>query len=186
MNLTPIPKPQVLDPDRPLRHTHEPMGGGDHRSDVEVLEQALHDSCAYAQQLWDRLDATRHYLVESLTDQPPASAAPTGRDDEDGWQNWMTTFAAITSELCGPHGDSGYGTWLASHEAHEHRDRTVPAPALGAPPTQGATERDDTTAHSVSTIRHDERGTSKVRAVLVLALVVRTLTRRQLAATPQK
>jgi hypothetical protein len=136
MSLQTIPKPQVLDPDRPLHHTHEPMGAGDHRNDLEMLHQALHDSCAYAQQLWDRLDATREYLVASLTDNPPASASPTGRDDEAGWQNWMTAVAAITSDLCGPLGDSGHGAWVARHEALQHRETSLNASIDSAGTTQ--------------------------------------------------
>lgn len=131
MDALPIPKPQVLDPDRLLRDDREHQFTQDHRARAEVLDIALHESCAYAQQLWDDLDAVRQYLLDSLppdphtsTDPVHAGASPTGPEDEQGWQKWTTAFAAVTSVLCGPHGDSGFGMSRARQEAQ--RRRTVP------------------------------------------------------------
>jgi hypothetical protein len=105
--------------------TGEPNFTEDDRPRAELLDIALHESCAYADQLWNHLNAVRQYLLDSLPPDPPTAtptateptatepvvtgAAPTGPADEQGWQNWMTAFAAVTSVLCGPHGDSGFG-----------------------------------------------------------------------------
>lgn len=126
-----IPKPQVLDPDRPLR----PRGthlGVDERPREEVLDIALHESCAYAQQLWDQLDAIRTYLLDSLPPEPhepgshpkQTSASPTGPNDERGWSAWIDAFGAVSSVLCGAHGDDGLGVERAREAAQ--RRRTFP------------------------------------------------------------
>ena len=124
MHLIPIPTPHVLNPDRLLANDRGGFGtADDHKSRADLLDKALQDSCAYAQQLWDNLDAVRHYLMDSLPPDPrppgphrSPSAAPTGPDDEQGWENWIAAFASVTSVLCGPHGDSGLGL-------HEHAER---------------------------------------------------------------
>jgi hypothetical protein len=151
MKALPIPKPHVLDPDRLLRDNREHQVIQDHRARAELLDTALHESCAYAAQLWDNLNAIRQYLLDSLPPDPHAAtnavaigAAPTGPDDEPGWQNWMSAFAAITSMLCGPHGDSGFGLSRAREEAQRRRM----APPTEAPqaghaedePSRGPTE----------------------------------------------
>jgi len=127
-----IPKPQVLDPNRLLRDDRERQFSKDHRTRAEVLEIALHESCAYAQQLWDDLNAMRQYLLDSLPPDPhitagpiAIAAAPTGPDDEQGWQDWITAFAAVTSALCGPNGDSGFGLSRAREEAQRRRTSIV-------------------------------------------------------------
>lgn len=126
-----IPKPEVLDPDRPLRHGAAQLTGDD-RPETELLTNALHESCEYAQQLWDDLDAIRQYLLDSLPPDPrapgehaTASASPTGPDDEQGWQNWINAFAEVASVLCGPHGDSGFGLSRAQQEAQIRRTAPV-------------------------------------------------------------
>lgn len=122
--MQPIPTPQVLDPDRILADER-----GDftvhHHTREELLDEALHATCSYAQQLWHDLNAMRAYLLDSLPPDPrapgphpTASASPTGPDDDTGWNNWITTYAAATSVLCGPNGDSGYGLSEARREAH--------------------------------------------------------------------
>ena len=126
MTALPIPKPQVLDPDRLLRDDRERQFSKDRRTRADVLEIALHESCAYAQKLWDDLNAMRQYLLDSLppatyTTAGPVATAPTGPDDEPGWENWITAFAAVTSALCGPHGDSGFGLRRAHEEAQLRR-----------------------------------------------------------------
>src|SRR5579885_370591 len=106
----PIPVPQAIDPDRPLRD-RDPHLIYDPKPEAELLQAALHESCDYERQLWDILNATRTYLLNSVPtfnpDQPghAGGARPTGRDDEQGWQDWIDAYAAITSVLCGPHGD---------------------------------------------------------------------------------
>lgn len=108
-----VPKPQVLDPDRILGDEREEMTLEEHRDRARELDAALKDSCAYAQQLWDRLNGLRTYLVNSLP-QPRLStdalggASPTGPDDEAGWHAWIEAYAEATSILAGPHGDSGF------------------------------------------------------------------------------
>lgn len=126
-----IPEPQVLDPDRPLRHRGTEFTEDD-RPEAELLSKALHESCEYAQQLWDDLNAMRQYLLDSLPPDPrapgahtTASASPTGPDDEQGWQNWINAFAEVASVLCGPHGDSGFGLSRARDEAQIRRSAPV-------------------------------------------------------------
>lgn len=46
-----------------------------------------------------------------------ACASPRGGDDGDGWAKWADAYAAITSVLAGPHGDSGLGRQEAVREA---------------------------------------------------------------------
>lgn len=125
-DITFIPRPEVLDPDRPLRR-HGTELFEDDRPEVEVLRQALEDSCAYASQLWQTLDEIREYLLVSL---PPDAAtagagrlgaSPAGPDDEQGWQAWIQAFATTTSVLCGPRGDGGFGLGRAHQEARSRR-----------------------------------------------------------------
>lgn len=136
----PIPKPQLLDPHRPI---HEDRG--------DSVEHALSESCAYANMLWDNLDTVRHYLLASLPTDPHApgaetrtSASPTGPGDDEGWHQWMRTFADVTSVLCGPHGDSGFGLERAAEEA-QHRRTSPAATAAWA----GNAENDPNTAPTV-------------------------------------
>lgn len=142
----PIPEPELLDPNRMLTDDRDDMSLVEHRTRAKLLAQALEDSCRYAQQLWHELDAARGYLLRSLPDDPQrpdasrTATAPTGPDDEQGWADWIATFAAVTSVLCGPHGDSGFGADQARSEAHARRNAPVPvvpparsAPAAGRP-----------------------------------------------------
>jgi len=123
-----IPKPELLNPDRVDRDDREEFTGEDHRSQAQLLAKALGESCAYAEQLWDQLNMTRAYLLESLPPDPrtpgahrTASASPTGPGDERGWERWVNTFANTTSVLCGAHGDSGFGLSRAREEAQLRR-----------------------------------------------------------------
>ncbi|ACV76807.1 hypothetical protein [Nakamurella multipartita] len=124
-NITDIPRPAVLDPHRPLRR-HGTELFADNRPEAEVLRQALEDSCAYADQLWQTLNYLREYLMLSLPPESTATgagrmgASPYGPDDDEGWQAWMQAFAATTSVLCGPNGDGGFGFSRARLEA-QHR-----------------------------------------------------------------
>jgi len=125
----PIPTPQVLDPDRMLANDRGGFGtADDDKSRADLLDKALEDTCAYAQQLWQNLDAVRQYLFDSLPSdprspgpRPSASASPTGPDDEKGWDNWIAAYASITSVLCGPQGDSGFGLREARGAAQDRR-----------------------------------------------------------------
>lgn len=137
-----IPAPQVLDPNRPFGHNADTELTADNRSRAELLSIALQESCGYAQQLWDNLNALRQYLLDSLPPDPHIShattatgAAPTGPYDDQGWQHWINAFAATTSVLCGPHGDSGFGLSSARLEAQQRRAIPVP-PAVAAPSNQ--------------------------------------------------
>lgn len=115
MELQPIDKPQLLDPNRIV----DPNRGNmtvDHESAAKELREALEATAEYGQELWGHLVAVRHYLMESLPPDPGAAgphtqlgAHPTGPDDTDGWQRWVDVYASVTSVLAGPHGDSGYG-----------------------------------------------------------------------------
>jgi hypothetical protein len=126
-----IAKPGLLDPDRPL-HDLGPRLTLDDRPDTELLAGALRESCEYAGQLWENLNAMRQYLLDSLPPDPrqpgphtTAGASPTGPDDDTGWNDWVAAFAAITSALCGPHGDSGFGLSRAKEEAQLRRSAPV-------------------------------------------------------------
>jgi hypothetical protein len=121
--MQPIPTPELLDPDRRIINDADNFTV-DHETRAHALDEALHHTCAYAQQLWHHLDAMRGYLLTSLPPDPhspgphpTASASPTGPDDDTGWDNWITAYAAVTSALCGPHGDSGYGLSEGRREA---------------------------------------------------------------------
>jgi hypothetical protein len=151
MDALPIPKPQVLDPHRLLVNDEDDFTAN-HEARAALLQRALETSCSYADQLWDDLNAMRQYLLDCLPPDPHTTtglvatgAAPTGPDDEQGWQNWMNAFAAVTSVLCGPHGDSGFGLSRARQEAQLRRDVPVsparpsatpdaPRPAPGTTP----------------------------------------------------
>ncbi len=129
-----IPLPNVLDPDRLLTNTRGNMTGEEHEQRANLLQDQLRESCDYAQQLWHRLDQVRAYLIESS---PPSSvqpgtadrrgAHPTGPDDDEGWQAWIDAYAAVTSVLTGPRGDSGYGQDQGRDEARLRRTATRPA-----------------------------------------------------------
>jgi hypothetical protein len=123
-----IPKPELLDPDRVDRDDREDFTPEDHRSQARLLAKALGESCAYADQLWEQLNAVRGYLLASLPPDPrtpgphrSTAASPTGPDDDAGWQNWIDAFAGTTSVLCGSHGDSGFGLSRAREEARLRR-----------------------------------------------------------------
>ena len=124
--LADIPVPEVLDAGRPLR-PHGTEVVEDDRPDAEVLRQALDQSCAYGQQLWAELNRTRAYLLEILPPVLPdrrsrrADAPPDGPDDDARWQSWMDSFAAVTSALCGPAGDGGFGRERARQEVQWRR-----------------------------------------------------------------
>ncbi len=132
--MQPIPQPELLDPDRMLSTDRDDMTADEHRSRANELASALEDSCHYAQQLWQQLQQVREYLVRALPDDPQRPearrtvTAPAGPEDEAGWHDWIGTYAAVTSVLCGPNGDSGF----SADEAREHARarRAAPVPVL--------------------------------------------------------
>ena len=96
-----IPRPDILNPDRLKSNERSEMTLEEHRSRARLLDNALHESCDYAQQLWERLDALRQYLVDMLPPQPTEGVAlgaahPTGADDEQGWWDWRNAYAGVT------------------------------------------------------------------------------------------
>jgi hypothetical protein len=123
----PVPRPHVLDPDRDLDNDRGDFTA-DHVTRAALLQDALKVSCSYGQQLWSTLDDVRRYLFESLPPDPRspgphprAGASPTGPDDDAGWDNWIATYSSVTSALCGPQGDSGYGLHEARRAAQDRR-----------------------------------------------------------------
>lgn len=128
--MQPIPKPHILDPARILDNDRGDFTA-DHKARAELLGAALHETCEYAQHLWDDLNSMRKYLLDSLPSDPRepgphrASATPSGPDDDQGWQNWIDAFAEVTSVLCGPHGDSGFGLGRARQEAQLRRNAPI-------------------------------------------------------------
>jgi hypothetical protein len=183
-----IPKPELLDPDRVDRDDREDMSAEDHRSQAKLLAKALEESCGYATQLWEQLDEVRGYLLASLPPDPrmpgpkdTASASPTGPDDEEGWQRWITTFASTTSALCGAHGDSGFGLSRAKEEAQVRRSAPIMALRHRYPqqPESAAQPEPQVTATTTSTARQSDKwGKVKlVGAVITAALAIRGLRR---------
>jgi len=134
----PIPEPELLDASRMLTDDRDDFTITEHRNRANMLADALQDSCRYAQQLWHELDDVRRYLLRCLPDDPQrpdarrTATAPTGPDDDAGWSDWIATYAAVTSVLCGPHGDSGFGAEQARHEAYQRRVAPVPVVPDGA------------------------------------------------------
>lgn len=188
-----IPKPELLDPDRVDRDDREEMSGADHRSQAQLLAKALGDSCAYADQLWEQLDEVRAYLLASLPPDPrtpgskgTASASPTGPDDEDGWQRWITTFASTTSVLCGSHGDSGFGLSRAKEEAHLRRSAPVLALQHKYPPpaSAAAAPAESTTVGAEATEQKNSKWAAAklAGAIITAALAIRGLRRAPRAA----
>lgn len=113
--IQPIEKPELLDPDRVLDPNRDDFTV-DHESAAKELRDALEKTSHYAQQLWDRLDAVRHYLRFMLPPDPRSAgphtqvgARPTGPDDTDGWSKWVDIYGSVVSVMAGPHGDSGFG-----------------------------------------------------------------------------
>lgn len=190
MDVQPIPAPELLDPDRPLR-SHGSQFTQDERPKSEVLRDALKDSCEYAQQLWNTLDQVRGYLLESLPPDPhlpqpdpptpqATSASPTGPDDEQGWQNWMTAFASVTSVMCGPHGDSGFGLGQARQEAQRRRAIPLAAPSepaaqSGPAPTEDEPARQEHQAGATEAPDSPRRKQSPIRVASMAALAVLAL-----------
>ena len=137
--VTSMQPPAVLDPDRPLSDNREGMGEAEPHP-MRQLHAALEDSCAYAQQLWHRLDEVREYLIESAPQNPRAtagpprrSATPLGPDDHDGWGRWHAMYAGVLTTLLGPHADGGFGEQEASRE---ERDRRLPSEVPHDLPTE--------------------------------------------------
>jgi hypothetical protein len=125
----PIPQPDLLDPDRLTTNERSDMTADEHRTRAQQIDQALHESCEYATELWQHLDAARTYLLASLPSDPRAPgtnphacASPTGPTDAEGWQRWIETYATVTSILAGPRGDSGFGLGEAREAARLRRE----------------------------------------------------------------
>lgn len=204
--LEPIPKPELLDPDRPLTNLRSPESGTGDRSEPELLTDALHESCAYADQLWNHLDAVPHYLLDILPPDPhgatTSTAAPAGSEDERGWQNWIDLFSSVTSVLCGPHGDSGFGLSRAHHEAqlrrsvleshpsmlaqsdpgHGEAPTAVPDPELRSAVTAG-TDRTSSADQGIEAAGNTRRHIARLASLAVLvAFALRGLRPRTLPA----
>jgi hypothetical protein len=125
-------QPHVLDPNRLLINDLNEFTA-DHEAMSTALKAALDETCEYAQQLWEELDAVRHYLIDAAPQDPRISdgpvrscATPSGPDDDEGWTKWSSAYARVTTLLAGPNGDSGYGEQEA---AREQRDRRLAATA---------------------------------------------------------
>lgn len=195
-----IPKPELLDPDRVNRDDREDFTAEDHRSQSQLLAKALGESCAYADQLWNQVNALRGYLLDCLppdprTPGPPTAtaASPTGPDDEAGWTTWINAFATTTSVLCGSHGDSGFGLSRAREEARLRR--TAPGltlhaghPELGADRSSSPTTPSATSEHSTDTDRQLNTGRGNAAATCLkagAATVIGFLALRGLRAAPR-
>jgi hypothetical protein len=196
--MEPIPQPELLDPERPMRRRGTRVREDD-RPDIDVLRTALHETCAYARQLWADLDGVRSYLFASLPSDPRnpgpnpvACASPTGPDDQTGWENWITAYATVSSVLVGPQGDSGYGLSEARHEAEFRRSAPMLtlAPKLPKPPPQHDHDQPESSAQSTPPDRTVEpTGSKKVRTALTVGLVLLAIRglrpRRRLTPSPR-
>ena len=117
----------------------------------------------------------------------PLGAHPTGPEDDGGWNEWMATFAAVSSVMCGPHGDSGYGLKEAEQAATIRRDAPTVLLRRHHPELQqhGGSSDPQTPSRGVSTgpgiadpgsRNADRRSTSKtVGIALLVVLAVRGL-----------
>ena len=190
MELQPIDKPQLLDPDRIV----DPNRGNmrmDHESAAKELREALEATADYGQQLWDHLVAVRQYLMDSLPPDPRAAgphtqlgAHPTGPDDTDGWQRWVDIYASVTSVLAGRHGDSGYGLGEARGAA---RLRTEAPNARLAARIQASAEHSEHTEpaeHSKPAVPVENRLGALLRGLGLAALGV--LAVRGLRSRPER
>lgn len=193
----PIPSPQVLDPDRVLDNDRGELTA-DHQARAELLRDALHESCAYARQLWNALVVAREYLYDSLPsdprhpgEHPHVSATPTGPEDSEGWDKWIDTYSGITSVLCGPHGDSGYGIGEARDAAQLRRNAPnvrIAARYVGptaAPPAGPDNSRDTGTATPTTrAFPHTRSGLRTAALIAIAVLAGRWLPTRQRTARP--
>jgi hypothetical protein len=182
----PIPQPQLLDPDRILDPQRDDMNT-DHESRAQKYKDGLHESCAYAQQLWQTLDGVRAYLMESLPPDPRdpdahvTCASPTGPDDEPGWVHWIDMFSVVTSAMCGPHGDSGFGYGQAREAAQVRR--TVEAP----PPPPAPVAPAEATVASNATEASDVGRSARSKPIRVVAgAVIAVLAVRGLLPRPPR
>jgi hypothetical protein len=185
--MQPIPTPHLLDPERLLDPSRDEFTV-DHESRAEMYKSALHETCDYAQQLWQTLDALRGYLMDSLPPDPrePGSerscASPAGPDDEVGWSTWIDAFSSVTSVLCGPHGDSGFGLGEARRAAQVRRDAPVSkvrAALHNLPePAESATTRQPEPISETSAPRPFGRARMAATGLLVLLAARGLLPRR--------
>lgn len=159
--MDPIPQPHLLDPDRILDPQRDDLTA-DHESRAQMYQDGLRESCAYAQQLWQTLDGVRAYLMDSLPPDPRAPdahvtcASPTGPDDEQGWVHWIDMFSVVTSVMCGPHGDSGFGYGQAREAAQVRRTVEAQSPPPPAPVASA-----ESTVASNATETSDEGGPAR-------------------------
>lgn len=176
--MQPIPRPHVLDPDRILDNERDDFTL-DHEKRADLLADGLRKTSDYGQQLWNTLAATREYLADSLPSDPRSpgphpslSASPTGPDDGEGWDKWIDAYASVTSALCGPHGDSGFGAGEARKAARARRTApniAVVVQAHGEPHQSTATAEAGTPAAAVSA--GADRSTRFLRSAGLVALV---------------
>lgn len=174
-----IPIPQVVDPERILGNDRGDFTTN-HEPREQLLDEALHETCAYAQQLWHNLDAVRAYLLDSLPPapgaagpHPTASASATGRGDDNGWNNWISAYAAVTSVLCGPDGDSGYGLSEGRREATLRRGSPVLRIRTDQPDADGTAARDDQAGLEIAATDARPQGRTRTgRAAATVMLVL--------------
>lgn len=174
-----IPMPELLDPSRMLINDRGNMNAAGHAQRAELLDRGLHESCEYAQELWQALDRVRHYLHDSLPPDPRApsprprqGASPTGPDDDTGWKAWMEMFAMTNSVLTGPQGDSGYGLNEARREAQLRRT----APVLMLPAAENRGPRNSGNQRAASPLGRAE--TVRLGLAAAGAFLLATLVRR--------
>jgi hypothetical protein len=180
--MQPIPVPQVLDPDRIL-DSNRGSSTADQEDRAQLLDEALHETSSYAQQLWHDLDAMRGYLLNSLppdprspSPHPTASASPTGPDDDTGWDNWINAYAAVTSVLCGPHGDSGYGLGEGRREANLRRTAPVLRIQAEHPDARDVPAHDGAEGNELAATKSQDYGRRRTtRAVATTVLVLLAL-----------
>jgi hypothetical protein len=182
-----IPRPELLDPDRILLEDRNDLTADDHANRAALLGHALHESCSYAQQLWQSLDAVRGYLLDSLPPDPRSSdepsrrsAAPAGPDDDAGWENWIAAYAAVTSVLAGPHGDSGFSSDEAQREARDRRLVLAQQPTPAEPDSPAGDDPAPETVQGHRPAGHaapDRRRLRLAARLAVLLLAVRGLRR---------
>lgn len=110
-DMPPIPKPDVLDPDRLTMPERDDMTVDDHRSRTDAALRELARTCEYGEALREQLQRVREFL---------AGAVPSSPHDDAAWNAWRAIYGSVVSAMAGPAGDNGFGYQEAVRIAQDH------------------------------------------------------------------
>ncbi len=88
-----------------------------------------------------------------MIDGPATGSSPTGPSDDRGWQNWTDVFANITADLCGSHGDAGFGRSSAMLLAQSRNPHSAGLPRRS--PTAGLGRSSQCSCFGGGQVRHE-------------------------------